>query len=152
MAGSLREYLQDIAALTGRELRTDILDWRATVATDGSVTYTNTAVRRVLNGWTYFAVELRAACTTASDLDDIDQIRFNLKTTGDSEDWFSSDIELMGLFAPSSGEAIPIRFDPGGRKIGGGRDVELTVTGRASITTQRVVSVKVACLRIPENL
>jgi hypothetical protein len=155
MAGSLIQYLKDIASHSGRQLKTDIIGFRASVATDGVVTYSTPPtpgnIRRLLQGWDYFMTELRVGGTPATDIDDFDQLRFNLTRSGESENFFSNDVEVSGLITPSGGRPVPVRFDPGGRKMGGGRDLELTVTARASFTTLRVLVVDLVCLLVPEG-
>jgi hypothetical protein len=99
-------------------------------------------------------IEVRAAATAATDLDDIDEIRFNgrLSSAGGSR-LFSSDVEFGGLMSSQRGNSVPIRFSPGGHWIKAGATITPVFSRRAStITTARVATVTLVFLILPVTL
>lgn len=157
MPGSIEQYLREVASLSGHELKTDVVVFRASAsAADPSViTYTTPPTpgnQRTLRhkNHDYFFTELRVGVTTAADLDDIDLLRINFQRIGATDNLFSSDLELNNLVATQSGEAVPL---PIGIKLPGGIDLEFILThrGGTAIGTLRVVTAQLSAILIPKD-
>lgn len=142
----LRTYLEDVSRLLEGGAGVDIAVFRGTVPTSGGLT--QPPLFRCKPSHHYFLIEVRGSCTAATDLDDIDEIRFNAKIG--SESLFSADLEMMSLMSPQRGNPVPIRFAPGGRWIKADSQISGVFTRRAStITTARVATVTMVFLLLP---
>ena len=157
MAGELvlLSRLYEIAKSRRGTLKTDIITFRGSITTGAAVTQPDP--RKIRNNFEYYMIELRAGFTgtTLADanIDDIDQVRFNISESGTGEDMFSNDVELQALAGGTGNQSVPVRFDPYGYKLGAGADLTCTLTPRATaLTIARVVTVQLVCVLVPAEM
>ena len=158
----LSSSLREIAAARRADLRMDVINFRVTIPTSGNIT--QPSAEKLRNDYEYFVTKIRGSMTGAghtanaatadTQMDDIDEIRFNLRESGTGENLFTTDVELSTLTNSRDGNPSgELDFTPYGYKIGRGADLSITFTRRASsITTQRIVVVQLVCVLIPISL
>lgn len=160
-AFGLIDFLREIAAHGVDDLRTDIIGFRVTIPTSGSIT--QPSAEKLRTEYDYYVTRIFASMTGAgmtdnvtnadAKFDDVDEIRFNARVSGTGQDMFTTDVELQGLVDSATGRSThDIDFLPGGFKIRAGADLTPTFTRRATtITTQRIVNVYLVCLLVPKG-
>ena len=58
---------------------------------------------------------------------------------------------LQSLLSINSNIPVPMRFDPGGYKMGGGRDLQIIPTVRENVDATRVVTVGLEFILVPKD-
>lgn len=157
----ISDQLREIAAHSGAEFKTDVVGFRVTIPTSGDVT--QPSAEQLRGEYDYFVVEIRAAMTGSGGtnnastedgyVDDVQEIRFNLRESGTGQNVFSTDVELATLVDSRSGQpAHPLNFKGFGYKIRAGAHLQPTFTRRSSsISLARIVNLQLVCVLVPKN-
>ena len=152
-------YLFELAALRA-ELRTDYVSFRATASPGDSRSIVQPTAIKLLDAYDYFVTGIRASITgsggdTASEdasADDVQELRFNLRSSDKDENLFSTDIELALLCNAWSGKpAAPITWFGSGYRIKAGSHLKCVFTQRGAITLARAMVVGVQCTLTPKG-
>ena len=153
---NLAALLHDIVKSQEGDLRTDIFTFRGTMPTGGSA-ITQPTVINSRQTHDIFVTRIKMGLTTpATNPSDLDNIRWNCEVSGVAQNMFKSDVEVAAYVGqPGTNAGVPtgeIDFSPGGFAIRAGADLSVTLTQRANLSTQRVVTIAFQVILAPKGM